>query len=654
MNIFKKALIAVLTVGLISVPSAMKEVEAANQPEKLYLTPNANWKKDNARFAAYFFGNGETWSSMTDDNKDGIYEVVTPTAKIYPNVIFCRMNPNASTNNWNNKWNQTADLKIPTDGTNHYTVKSGTWDKGGGTWSTFGSDTPVEPEVFEVNKEWYLRGDFNSWGTGSSYLLTAVEGKENTYTITVDLEAGKQFKIADSSWGHEFGYSQINSESKTLVTSSGTNIKTKAAGTYTFTISFNYDSSTDLYSNLSLAISFVEAEEPVVYEANKEWYLRGSMAGSDWPAKEEFKLIAVEGKENTFAITLDIEAGQEFKVADSSWTVDNFGYETVTTEGRAFVEEADGGNIKTKSAGTYTITISFSFDSSSNSYSNKSLAISFVEKIEPEVFTELETVYFSASHWDVDGAWFAAYFYNRSGENAWAKAKKLYESIYSISTPEGEWSGLIFCRMNADFDTLSWNNDTETHVWNQTNDISFESGKNHFTVNDGEWSDDTTKANGTWSLFEAPYKTFESVTAELGFTYTYTEETGDIVDVAFANVRFATPKLVTDDFDVDSYGMRISFGDKVEEFVWTEEQLVKEENNFYWSAIVMNIPKSEFNTKITVVSYVTIGEDKVDISEARETSVAELAKTYVDKAAELELTAQQVAGCQYIVDTCAA
>ena len=102
----------------------------------LYLKPNTNWKKDGARFAAYFFGNGETWVSMTDPDGDGIFEVQIPTSKKYPSVIFCRMNPSASANNWSNKWNQSADLTVPTNGNNLYTVKEGTWDKGGGSWST--------------------------------------------------------------------------------------------------------------------------------------------------------------------------------------------------------------------------------------------------------------------------------------------------------------------------------------------------------------------------------------------------------------------------------------------------------------------------------------------------------------------------------------
>ena len=102
----------------------------------LYLTPNSNWKADNARFAAYFFGNGERWVDMTYNSELKVYEVAVPQDKTFPNVIFCRMNPSASANNWTNRWNQTADLKVPTNGTNHYTVKEGTWSHGGGTWTT--------------------------------------------------------------------------------------------------------------------------------------------------------------------------------------------------------------------------------------------------------------------------------------------------------------------------------------------------------------------------------------------------------------------------------------------------------------------------------------------------------------------------------------
>ena len=114
-----------------------KQEEPEVTEKVVYLKPNSNWTQSNARFAAYFFGGttGEKWVSMTKVG-DGTYEAHLPEGYDYGcNIIFCRMNPSTTANNWNNKWNQTSDLKTPTDGKNLYTVKSGTWDKGGGTWS---------------------------------------------------------------------------------------------------------------------------------------------------------------------------------------------------------------------------------------------------------------------------------------------------------------------------------------------------------------------------------------------------------------------------------------------------------------------------------------------------------------------------------------
>ncbi|MBR2047522.1 MAG: type I pullulanase [Oscillospiraceae bacterium] len=132
---------------------------AADTPKILYLKPNSNWTQANARFAAYFFGNGETWVSMTDPDGDGIYEVAVPSG--YTSVIFCRMNPSVAANNWSNKWNQTGNLTVPTDGTNCYTVQEGTWDQGGGSWSTYTPpvvepEEPAEPETITV----YFRNDW--------------------------------------------------------------------------------------------------------------------------------------------------------------------------------------------------------------------------------------------------------------------------------------------------------------------------------------------------------------------------------------------------------------------------------------------------------------------------------------------------------------
>ncbi len=102
----------------------------------IYFKPDTtNWTQANARFAAYVWdGSGNTWYSMTDDDGDGIYSAVIDPK--YTNVIFCRMNPANTTNNWDNKWNQTGDLTIPS-GKNYYQKTKTTWDGDtSGTWST--------------------------------------------------------------------------------------------------------------------------------------------------------------------------------------------------------------------------------------------------------------------------------------------------------------------------------------------------------------------------------------------------------------------------------------------------------------------------------------------------------------------------------------
>ena len=94
------------------------------------------WKSANARFAAYFFGNGETWEDLAlVEGTDNIYGCEIPEG--FTKVIFCRMNPGTKENKWDNKWNQTANLTMPTDGKNLYTVKDGWWDESDNSqWST--------------------------------------------------------------------------------------------------------------------------------------------------------------------------------------------------------------------------------------------------------------------------------------------------------------------------------------------------------------------------------------------------------------------------------------------------------------------------------------------------------------------------------------
>lgn len=101
----------------------------------LYFKPNSNWKQSGAWFAAYFWGSyGDKWKKMVGPDSNAIYGCV-----IVPNstgMKFVRMN-SADTNslNWENDWNGTADLTIPTgDGNYYFKATDNWWDNDTGSW----------------------------------------------------------------------------------------------------------------------------------------------------------------------------------------------------------------------------------------------------------------------------------------------------------------------------------------------------------------------------------------------------------------------------------------------------------------------------------------------------------------------------------------
>ena len=191
-RIMSFCLVLVMLAALV--PASVLKVSAAT-PSTLYLKPNNERKTDGARFAAYFFGNGEKWLSMTDSDGDGVYEVAVPSG--FPSVIFCRMNPSATANNWNNRWNQTGNLTVPTDGKNCFTVPSGAWNGSTTGWSTYTPSTPTEPTTAPTTpsgeaSDWYLKGTLNNWGNTNRMYYTS----SNVVSTTVTLAAGTySFKL---------------------------------------------------------------------------------------------------------------------------------------------------------------------------------------------------------------------------------------------------------------------------------------------------------------------------------------------------------------------------------------------------------------------------------------------------------------------------
>ena len=277
----------------------------------LYLKPNSNWLVDGARFAAYFFGNGETWVDMTDEDGDGYYECEAPEG--YPSVIFCRMNPGTTENNWDNKWNQTADLTVPTDDTNCYTVADGTWDKGGGTWSVYPPEEEVpetsEPEETEPDAVYYVAGDSTLCGSNwdaadAANKMTCADG---VYTkVYTNVAAGTyNIKVTDGTWTNSWG---DNGQNYTFVVSSACDVTvTFNAGTQT--VSVTGDSVT---KPTALEITTMHA----VGNGSGSW-----LGGENWDVTAN---VMKETSDNVYEITFEnVPAGSayEFKfAANGAWT----------------------------------------------------------------------------------------------------------------------------------------------------------------------------------------------------------------------------------------------------------------------------------------------------------------------------------------------
>ncbi len=198
---------------------------------KIYLRPNSNWNTDNPRFAAYFFGNGEKWLSMTPYYD--CYEVDVPSG--FTKVIFCRMNPQNTTNNWNNKWNQTGDLTIPTDGKNCFSVPNGSWDGSTTSWGTFELPTL------------YIAGSMNNWTVNQDKLTYSSDNSSASYTYS--LEKGEhQFKITKGSWDWSKGHSDLDTSNSDITST------TNNDGNVKFTLSNQADVKIILSSNQKISV----------------------------------------------------------------------------------------------------------------------------------------------------------------------------------------------------------------------------------------------------------------------------------------------------------------------------------------------------------------------------------------------------------------
>lgn len=474
------ALVSSFAVGLAVSHDEMTRTEAANS-KTLYLSPNANWKVDNARFAAYFFGNGETWLSMTDEDTDGIYEVEAPSG--YPSVIFCRMNPSAAANNWDNKWNQTSNLDVPTDEKDMYTVPEDTWDYGNGAWSVFGGDAPEMPEplpsVWGIVGQGSFVGEGTSWADNEHLLFKVDEEDATKAKLTVTFAVGDKFKFkfVGSDWNESFG-STLSAKYSNLFSVSGTDAVVKQAGEITFVISAT--AMTDINGLTADGVTILGQEAEEVVQA---WGIVGNINGvENWDVVTPF---TDEDEDDTATLDITLAVGDTFKFRHSSgWVGSYFGInEDMPEELSVYFGGTD--NIEVKVAGEYTFSAAadkvITDDSSSL---NWDLLTVEGPEVEPEPVHTLvggQPLYLQVSNesfdWTSEGAKFGFYYYNDSA-HAWSadfltEVKGASTKIYEDVVPEGEWTKVIAVRFNAEATEFKWNTGLEgegdfKNVWNQS------------------------------------------------------------------------------------------------------------------------------------------------------------------------------------------
>ena len=98
------------------------------------------------------------------------------------------------------------------------------------------------------------------------------------------------------------------------------------------------------------------------------------------------------------------------------------------------------------------------------------------------------------NEWPNDGARFAMYLWNGSG-NIWAgMTDSDGDGVYEGTVPAGSWDNVIFCRMNGSTADNNWDN-----RWNQTVNLDVKGTNNLFTVTN-PWNGPEGKAEGTWSV----------------------------------------------------------------------------------------------------------------------------------------------------------
>lgn len=174
------------------------------QKRVLYLQLNSAWKASNARYAAYVWTSGkEQWFDLSQEDGD-VYRVeLTAEATSWSNIIFVKMKPNTTGNNWDNKDAQTEDLKIQPQSANTDCFKitgnqsegkaTGTWVKYPFDTFTVALDAVSYDSAGSKETNGFTGGKVSVGGVVHTSAVTNTYSDQTTVTATAVCNEGYQF-----------------------------------------------------------------------------------------------------------------------------------------------------------------------------------------------------------------------------------------------------------------------------------------------------------------------------------------------------------------------------------------------------------------------------------------------------------------------------
>ena len=440
-----------------------------------YFKPSSDWKSSNARFAAAFGTNDNTWywdSCKKVPGETDLYYVISNGD--YDWMIFCRMNPSTSDNNWNNKWTEAVRV-YPNSGYNRFDIKTNSSWSNDFNWYYY---APPMSSVTLSNNGTSIYG-----GNGSSSNPYLVEAGSK---IKVKAEGTKAVEDPDATVYYDFKEGTKSKQNKTNTTYEFTS-STTAGTTHTINL--------DGYTKISSTSSTIKSATALYFKTVTPT-IKFAGAPTNWEVREF--------SSNTFELELP-RGTHEFKIIETIGSTDSwYGNNGIMTrqyhDNWIFRTKNDENNdevnaqIKADVEGIYKLTWDF--------VTNK---LSVTYPTFPDLSNQPNPIYFQPTEaWKSDGARFAAYFFDDE-TGAAVTWKNLTDDdgdgVYEVSNDK-KYLAVIFVRMNPANNENRWNTDAENDsenkpVWNQTGDLLIPMDGNDFFIMNGANFDNT----GYWSLY---------------------------------------------------------------------------------------------------------------------------------------------------------